>query len=467
MRGDCVGSRSGRTWGLFAWLPLVIPLAAERFSTDDERVAATLIAAGGSIDDDSPDLEVLADPRNARARAPRVVTWLGAPPADTGPWFVRRGTRVVRGLELRIDGARAARRLRRHAYSLNLLLPWEPEGAYAPSLAGWRRHRTLADILPENLLVVGDRGSRPCTLVDAALEHSSRHLAGGPLEIERLLVRDTSLVVVDRRAVLRVGFGGSASGVERQVDALARLRNLDALRAAAAWTPQVLGHGKVGLGAWSLEDRLPGAAMDDGNLDAALVDDCIDFLVDLGGAWRGPVDPSLLAGDGEVVMQACDGPVVEHVRSLTGWIAARVSVLPGCLAHGDFFGRNILVDGGRLAGVVDWERSIAGRPMLHDVVHYRIAEQSATQRSSYGRAAVMWAESAAAGSDAFLGRYCRRLGLEPDEATMVAVAGGCWLAQVAHQLSRVAENGADRAWLATNVTDVALELHRVAARVSG
>lgn len=461
MSNDQDATEDRRLWGGYAWLPLVTPVDAVRFWTDAAPLASTLRSAGGAIDGASPDVEVLTNVRNRRARAPRVVTCLSISPADRGPWIVRRTTRATRSLRLRTDAIRLSHRLRSEGYQNIAEASWETEGAYVPWLAGWRRPRTLADVLPENLLVVADRGSRSPSLLESALARAAACRPGGALEIERLLVRDTSVVVLDSVGVLRIELGAAGSGVERQVQVLRRVRALPAIEADGR-APRVLGYGTVGLAAWSLEERLAGTALRDELAGDGLTRQCVDFLVTLAGAWRGPVAEDLLMDDLHVVTTASHGLDAE-LHSLVRWIFSVVSRQPGQLAHGDFFGRNILVDHGELTGVVDWERSAVGRAAMHDVVHLGITGQAGGTHVGYGPAAVAWAEAADVWrSNGVLASYCARLDIEPDEQFVVAVAASCWLAQVAHQLTRVADNGSNAAWVDANVTRPARAFRRLA-----
>ena len=46
--------------------------------------------------------------------------------------------------------------------------------------------------------------------------------------------------------------------------------------------------------------------------------------------------------------------------------------VPICAAHGDFWARNLLFDGGRLAGVVDWEHFRREAPAYEDLFHFAL-----------------------------------------------------------------------------------------------
>lgn len=436
-------------WAGYGWLPLVMPVDARSFRTDDARVATTLVAVGGIPDEANPAVEIFASSSAYEPRAPRVVVDFAARTPDTGPWFVRRAARVLRGLALRLRAARAMRALRRRGYVRSALIPWEEEGAFVPALPGWRGRRALSDLVPVRLGLVADvAGEQRRTVLEAVvMAAGAEH--GRALEIERVLVRDTSLVVLDRSSVLRVDFGPAGSGVSRQLAALARLDQLALPPHIRSRASRILADGRCGLGSWSLEDRFSGAVPAAG--DDAVTAHCVEFLLGLAEAGRHRVSAELIESEADAVASTCDADLADRVRCLARAVLVRTEALPAVLAHGDFFHGNLLVESGRLSGVVDWERSTLGRPVLHDLAHLLIAARAARDGCSYGHAVVALSQTPAVASTPWFREYCGSLGVAPDDSVVVAVAIGCWLAHVAHQLGRVADNAADPRWVAENV----------------
>ena len=455
----------GLTWGGFAWLPLVTPVEATRFRTDDERLAATVVARGGGLDEARPDIEVLADRSATSLRASRAVVRLSARASDSGPWLARRSTRIARGLRLQARAAAVARALRRQGYVATARVLWEPDDALArrsPSPIG---RRTLSQAFPVHVELVADRaGRRQRTVFEAAVDSAAVE-SRRSIEIAQVLVRDTSLLAFDESTVLRLELGRAETGVVRQLDALAELGRLAVPTSVRSRASSMLAHGQCGLGVWSLEQRFTGSAPANGVGNSAL-DDCIDFLIGLADAWSGPVSAERIEREADVVARSTTPVDAETVRWLARRVASRVETLRGVISHGDFFHRNLVVDGGRLNGVIDWERSTLGRPVLHDLVHMRVADRAAKDVTGYGRAVVGWVRESMVDRSMAIHRYCERLGLIVDKALLVEVATGCWLAHVAHQSSRIADNASDRRWVAENISAPARELAALASAES-
>jgi Phosphotransferase enzyme family len=454
------------TWGGYAWLSLVTPVDATRFRTDDERMAATVVACGGILDESEPDIDVSTEASDLRPRGGRAVVTFSACPPDSGPWLARRSTRVVRGLKVRARAFGAARVLRRLGYVPTSWVSWEPDDAVTPRLPGWRGGRALRHVFPAHLELVADlAGRRQRTVFESAV-HSAIADYGRAIDIDQILVRDTSVVAVGRKTVLRIELGGAGSGVDRQLGAVAQLRRLALPPLVRSKATSILAHGQSGLGRWSLEQRFAGSASSAG-IDGPVMDQCIDFLVGLANAWSGRVSADLIEREADIVSPSCSTDDAQTLRWLARRIAARAETLPGVLAHGDFFHRNLVVHDGQLRGVVDWERSTLGRPALHDLVHLRVADKAARDGTSYGPAVVDWVRGTGTDtSNSLLRRCCSGLGVAADEATLLGVAASCWLAHVAHQYSRVADNASNARWIAENITAPVRDLAQLASAAS-
>jgi hypothetical protein len=90
---------------------------------------------------------------------------------------------------------------------------------------------------------------------------------------------------------------------------------------------------------------------------------------------REPVDDTLIGGTLEAPATAClaalgDDPAVGRLldRVLEGARALRGTPLPLVTCHGDYWAGNVLVEQGRVCGVVDWERGALGGLPFQDLV---------------------------------------------------------------------------------------------------
>ena len=431
-----------------AWLPLAFPAGASRCWTDDDRVGRTLAAYGSVLDAADPEFAVYSGSLGRGPSAPRTVVTLSARPSDSGPWPVRRATRVGRGIALRVRAGRCARGLLRLGFDEPLWFPWEPDAQLRPPRAD-RPPSKLATVTAVNLeLIAGDAHNTRISAFDAAVGAAAAAV-GRDVEVERVLIRDRSLVGFDAKAVLRVELGPEEAGVLRQSEALERLRSLEPSPLLRGRIPQIEATGTDGLAVWSLERRFRGEALS-GALVGDLEEQCLELLVELASLWGGEVSGEAIRDEATVVASSCDPNLASELERLRGWLTTRAERLPAVAAHGDFFQGNLIVADTGIEGLVDWERFVLGRPALHDLVHLRIAAAAAAN-GGYGRSACAWAEDPASRRDPLIRAYCERLGLTPGEPDLLAAAVSCWLAHTAHELRRVADNAEDPAWVCTNV----------------
>ena len=253
------------------------------------------------------------------------------------------------------------------------------------------------------------------------------------------------------RLVLRAGEGQITDGVEF----LAALRAAGpppAVEEQIAW-PEA--EGELPLARWVLEPRLAGAPADDPG-DAFLAD-CVDFLADL---FAVPVPAAVgdtpgLAGAARLVASACPAELAPRVVALGERVDSQLAGLPRGVGHGDFWRDNLLADGGRLRGVVDWSGAGAGRLPLLDLYHLLVDRAP----GQLGDAITGWLlPEAERGGGPLVRAYCERLGLEPDPPLLRALAAAYWLDHIAHHLRSYADRAERPAWLARNVHAPAVPL---------
>jgi aminoglycoside phosphotransferase (APT) family kinase protein len=213
----------------------------------------------------------------------------------------------------------------------------------------------------------------------------------------------------------------------------------------------MLAMGRLGLGDWSAEERLPGSTAGH-ELAPELLSDCIDFLVALHGVERGePGAP--LAESAKVLAASC--ATSEHrdaVLELGHTLDAELSGLPRGWGHGDFWTRNLLVTGNRLRAVIDWDSSSPGRLPLLDLLHLRLSAHREKTREYLGAALVRhqlpWAE---AGGDEVVDEYCRRVGIEVDGRLLKSIVFAYWLDRVAFELGMSPDRAERPVWMRNNV----------------
>jgi aminoglycoside phosphotransferase (APT) family kinase protein len=288
--------------------------------------------------------------------------------------------------------------------------------------------------------------------------------AGTPLSISEAVVSGGAMVCITDSWVLRVAIGTG------QREFPLRRARLDALQTesppaiVAEKVPWPGRFGKLGLADWALERRLPGTPAS-ATLTNELLSDCLDFLVALNSIGRREsAQPAALA-EAEVMASACEPEDARAVRTLAGWAGGELETIPHGFGHGDFWTGNLLTDGGRLVGVVDWEASGPGRLPLLDLFHlYLCAERS---RRGWGEAFVKRLLPWATAGNEVVGSYCERMGLELSTAQLHALVAAYWLDYVSYQLKTYADRRLRPQWVRSHIAAVLPALAARAGASSG
>ena len=114
------------------------------------------------------------------------------------------------------------------------------------------------------------------------------------------------------------------------------------------------------------------------------------------------------------------------------------------------------MDGGRLAGVVDWDGAGPGRLPLLDLLHLLVTSRWRGADLAWGPAIVEdllpWAR---AGRDGIARDHCPRIGIDPVPALLERLVVAYWLTGPAPSSSTHAEYWDDREWIEANVVAVA------------
>jgi hypothetical protein len=161
-----------------------------------------------------------------------------------------------------------------------------------------------------------------------------------------------------------------------------------------------------------------------------------------------------------VIASVCNPEDRRELLAVAERLETGLSDLPRGFGHGDFWSGNLITDGGRLVGVVDWAAAGTDRLPLVDLIHLRVSEHRWVTNESLGRPLVEemlpWARR---GGDERARSYCHQLGFEPKPERLEALVIAYWFDRVAHELEAYSDRHEPR-WLALNIEPVLRTLER-------
>jgi Phosphotransferase enzyme family len=434
------------------WVAAVLPADAQRIRVNESELAATLSGAGLELVEEHPDVEI-APPQRLRGDAQCAIVSLGLRLRGERSRFVRARRRILGSLQVRRRARRARREMLRRGYASAEVISWDLEHPVRLSALGSPRHALrAAELLPLGAVVVGRSSSQGPTVLEAALADAEPSISG-PLRTNRALVRATGLIVIGEREAMRISIGTARRHLHHQRTVLGLVRAARPADSVAARMPWPVAHGTAGIADWSLERRLHGEEPSP-PLDYRLVDECCDFLVALHKADdRGKPQGSLLKAAG-VVASVCDPARGRELLAVAERLETGLADLPRGFGHGDFWSGNLLTNGGRLIGVVDWAAADRDRLPLVDLIHLRLSEHRWATNEPLGRLLVEemlpWARR---GGDEHARSYCQQLGFEPKPERLEALVIAYWFDRVAHELETYSDRRKPR-WLSLNVEPV-------------
>ena len=241
--------------------------------------------------------------------------------------------------------------------------------------------------------------------------------------------------------MLRAGRTGTSADPTPAGRALRRLEAAGVQR-----VPRIVASGAHCDIAWSVESILAGARPR--GLTPRLVADVCAFCAELPRASGPPRTTAAIA-----VLARLLPDLADDVRRLACEADRGTAGLPATGRHGDLWSGNLLVRGGRLTGVVDWDAcEVAGVPGA-DLVHLFATHERRRQRVSLGE----WFLSRSWASDDFrrlTGSYWELSGLDPSSAQREAVALAWWLGAVAADVARTPDLARQSGWVDRNLRAV-------------
>ena len=435
------------------WLAAVIPARARRFRVADPEVAPILLSCGGELVDDDADVEI-APVHEVQGDAPFAVVRFGPWMADGSDTLLPRvGRRLRAYLQVRSGVSRARRALSKQGLRRTVVVTWDIEQRLrhlAPRPRTWRAQprASVAELLPGAALVVACRTTRVPSVLDHAAQSAASAVGEQRLELGCPMVRASGVLVgLSDHLVLKVALGPGRREIESHCAGLELLASADPAPAVSERVPRLYARGEAGLAYWSLESKL------EGNQPSALSDwlvaDCLDFLVALHACTRSAAARRSLVASAAVVAEFCERDHAHALIALAGQLEHELAGIPRGGGHGDFWTGNMLAQGGRLRGVVDWAAATEAQLPLTDLFNLLVAERASRY---FGRALITfllpWAR---AGGDDISRAYCQRLCLQigPDRLEQLAIAW--WLERITRELETYGDRAHRPAWLHENV----------------
>jgi len=200
-------------------------------------------------------------------------------------------------------------------------------------------------------------------------------------------------------------------------------------------------------------------------MTSRLWDQALEFLTALHGARSAANGDA--AGSTSIAFDL--HTVVAHARPeaqptldrLRRELPRRLDPVPLGWGHGDFWPANLLVRGGDLVGVIDWDAADPKGLAALDLFHLTALSDPQLRRLAHGRrcAEGLW-PLARRGGDARLQAYCRATGTPSVPEVLEALVTAYWLTRVARDLRTFADRGDRPAWLEAN-------LHEPLAHLAG
>jgi aminoglycoside phosphotransferase (APT) family kinase protein len=431
----------------------------------DPDLARLLRAAGFASEPDSYP----SPPERHVDRAGAVVIALGRAPSEAELARVVAGVSPGDVVAAALPGdPRAARRVVRQLRDAGMDAAQLAFTRRAPR-PGLERARALLRGRRGGPIVVAGARSPVKSLVDEACSKAERSI-GRELARRSGTVLSTGTVMIELTDpsgdvyLLRLAGGPAADLLERSKRTVSALLASQPARAVRERVLAPLAHGRAGPVTWTLEERIPGGRPK--AMSSAVWDECLEFLVGLHEAEvpRPPADAPAswsLEHDFRALEPHTDERGRRTLERLEAELDWRLADVPRGWAHGDFWPANLLVYGGRLRAVVDWDSATAPAPPLLDLMHVLLLSNRRTRRLAHGARSlrVLW-PLAQAGGDARMRRYCEATGTPRSASTLEGLALAYWVSRVGRDLRTYQNRPSRAAWMDANLHEPLRQLAR-------
>jgi Protein of unknown function (DUF1679) len=248
--------------------------------------------------------------------------------------------------------------------------------------------------------------------------------------------------------LLRVTRAGASGDPATLADTLERLAT-----AGVPLAPRPLGRGVVAGASWTAEKLLPGHRP--GRVTPELAHHAALACARLPISDAVPTAPveDLLGAAAALPRYGAD------LRRLADRLRSGVRGIPAVQRHGDLWAGNLLVDRGRLTGIVDWDAAHSSGVPGADLVQLVATDVRQRRRLPLGRAVLErpWRTSTFTAATA---AYWRALDIAPRRALLDVAGIAWWASEIHHTLVRFPQRRTDERWVAENVAAVLEGLER-------
>jgi hypothetical protein len=342
--------------------------------------------------------------------------------------------------ELDLRALRAALPQRLHVTAVHRL----PAPGARTGVRGWACGILRAGLVVE--VAPPDAGPR---ILDAVAQVAGAERLERPLHAGAggtLLVR--ARMASGARGLLRVTRAGTSGDPATLANTLERLAT-----ARVPLAPRPLGRGVVAGASWMAEKLLPGHRP--GRVTPDLVHQAALACSRLPISDAVPTAPveDLLGAAAVLPRYAAD------LRRLADRLRSRLDGIPAVQRHGDLWAGNLLVDRGRLTGIVDWDAAHSSGVPGADLVQLVATDVRRRRRLPLGRAVLElpWRASTFTAATA---EYWWALDIAPHRALLDVAGIAWWASEIHHTLVRFPQRRTDERWVAENVAAVLEGLER-------
>ena len=462
-----------------SWVWAALPPDSRRVAClDDTGLAAALRETGIEVDpcveentqdavlvDEKRPDAAMAAARGAATATSGVTAVAMGPNASPSLRPVSRLARAMQMLASPVGAARteaAARRVERTLARAGLQVHRIRTGdrslpRYGLGPGGWLKRRRL----PGGAIVIGSTGPRPASVIEEVVSAAARDL-GKPLRRLSTDVFPSGKLAVELAGAEDEPYflsitAGDTGGLDRSDAAINAILGADSPASVRERIVEPLVAGQVGPVRYVLEPKAPGRHPV--WMSAGLWEQSVEFLADLHrlphrapalslpAEWPDlPTAVDILSKEASQAERRLLGRIHEAIRARTGMLEVGGG-------HGDFFTKNLLVEGGDLRAVLDWEWAARDCLPLLDLFDLRAQlgwRRRRGLRVGQNFTDVLW-PLVRQGGDGPLRAYSEAIGMPSDVSILEGLAIAHWLLRTARLGSINPRRLEDAGWRRTNV----------------